>query len=128
MEIYVQSCGHPSLTGLIYFCTEIYVQSCGHPIYIYIDLYKCTKIIHIIIENNLTSVLNLTETTQKNYKFKWKKKYIDRREGWSMRLGRCHAAEVMTVFRVAMMAGVMAGQKTVVSACAVMDVTPWCAE
>ena len=45
-----------------------------------------------------------------------------------MRLGRCHATAVMTVFRVAMLAGVMAGQKTVVSACAVMDVTPWCAE
>ena len=31
MGIYVQSCGHPSLTGLICLCTEIYVQSCGHP-------------------------------------------------------------------------------------------------
>ena len=29
--IYVQSCGHPSLTGLICLCTGIYVQSCGHP-------------------------------------------------------------------------------------------------
>ena len=28
--IFVQSCGHPSLTGLIPLCTEIYVQSCGH--------------------------------------------------------------------------------------------------
>ena len=31
MGIYVQSCGHPSLTGLICLCTLIYVQSCGHP-------------------------------------------------------------------------------------------------
>ena len=29
--IYVQSCGHPSLTGLICLCTGMYVQSCGHP-------------------------------------------------------------------------------------------------
>ena len=29
--IYVQSCGHPSLTGLIYLCTRICVQSCGRP-------------------------------------------------------------------------------------------------
>ena len=31
MGIYVRSCGHPSLTGLISSCTLIYVQSCGHP-------------------------------------------------------------------------------------------------
>ena len=31
MGIYVQSCGHPSLTGLICLCTGIYVQSCGLP-------------------------------------------------------------------------------------------------
>ena len=30
MGIYVQSCGRPSLTGLICLCTGIYVQSCGH--------------------------------------------------------------------------------------------------
>ena len=31
MGIYVQSCGRPSLTGLICLCTGIYVQSCGRP-------------------------------------------------------------------------------------------------
>ena len=31
MGIYVQSCGHPSLTGLICSCTGIYVQICGLP-------------------------------------------------------------------------------------------------
>ena len=34
---------------------------------------KCSKIVHIIIERNLTSVLNLTEATQKNGKFSWQK-------------------------------------------------------
>ena len=29
--IYVQRCGHPCLTGLIYLCTAIYVKRCGHP-------------------------------------------------------------------------------------------------
>ena len=27
---------------------------------------KCTKIIHMLVEKNLASALNLTETTQKN--------------------------------------------------------------
>ena len=27
----MQSCGHPSLTGLIYLYTGIFVQSCGLP-------------------------------------------------------------------------------------------------
>ena len=36
-------------------------------------MYKCAEIIHIIIEKNLTSVLNVTETTQKSYKFVAKK-------------------------------------------------------
>ena len=41
-------------------------------------MYNCAKIIHIIIEKKLTSVLNLTETTQKSYKFKWQKKNLYR--------------------------------------------------
>ena len=34
---------------------------------------------------------------------------------------------VMTVVHVAVMAGIIPGQTTVVSACTVMKVTPWCA-
>ena len=32
---------------------------------IYLYIYKCSKIIHIIIERDLTVVINLTETSQK---------------------------------------------------------------
>ena len=41
--IFVQGCGHPSLTGLIYSCTGIYVQSCGHPSLTGL-IYLCTGI------------------------------------------------------------------------------------
>ena len=36
-------------------------------------MYNCSKIIHSIIEKNLTSVLNVTETTQENSSGKKKK-------------------------------------------------------
>ena len=40
---------------------------------IYVYIYKCSKIVHIIKKRDLTSVLNLTEATQKNWKFSWQK-------------------------------------------------------
>ena len=41
--LYVQSCGHPSLTGLTYLCLVICVQSCGLP-YLTGSTYLCTGI------------------------------------------------------------------------------------
>ena len=42
-------------------------------------------------------------------------------------MGGRYTVAVMTVC-VVVIAGVMSGQKRVVSACAVMEVTPWCAK
>ena len=46
---FVQSCGHPSLTSMMYLCTGIYVQSCERPsltglIYLCTGIYACPKL------------------------------------------------------------------------------------